>query len=126
MHDYPMSETLRWLIACKTSFINGFGGNAADALEEYQRTTTELSGGLGFIFTFDDLQEMLLTRRHWLLMEMVAASNGPTIHELINAEATDRRRDASAHIHTTAAREVRRAFRCREPRDPRCYRGADH
>jgi len=92
MHDFPMSETMRWLIECKTAFINGFGGSAAESLEKYQRKTTELSRGLGSIFSFDDLQKMLLTRRHWLLMEMLATSNGPTIHELIGAETTDRQR----------------------------------
>src|SRR5664279_2110636 len=70
-HEFPLTETLRWLIACKTAFVNGFGGTAAESREAYQRKTVELSQGLGYIFSFDDVHRMILTRRHWLLMQMV-------------------------------------------------------
>lgn len=90
--EHANETVLRWLIDCKTAFINGFGGNAAESLEKYQCKTVELSRGLGFIFGYDDIERMLLTRRHWLLMETVVTSNGPTVHELINAETNDRQR----------------------------------
>jgi len=99
-HEYALSETLRWLIECKTAFINGFGGSAAESLEKYQRKTVELSRGLEFIFSFDDIQKMVLTRRHWLLMEMVVTSNGPTVNDLISAETTERQRYFEALVHT--------------------------
>lgn len=91
-HEYPLTETLRWLIACQTAFINGFGGTAAESLEGYQRKSVELAQGLEFIFSFDDVQKMVLTRRHWLLMQMSVAGNGPTINDLIRAETTERQR----------------------------------
>jgi hypothetical protein len=99
-HEYPLSETLRWLIACKTAFVNGFGGTAAESLEKYQRKTAELSRGLEFIFSLDDVQKMLLTRRYWLLMGMVVAESGPTVNDLISAESTERQRYFETLVQT--------------------------
>ena len=99
-HEFPLTETLRWLIACKTAFVNGFGGTAAESREAYQRKTVELSQGLEYIFSFDDVQRMILTRRHWLLMQMVVTGNGPSINDLIRAETTERLRYFEALVQT--------------------------
>lgn len=91
-HEYPLIETVRWLIECKTAFVNGFVGTAAEALESYQRKSVQLSKTLEFIFSFDDVQKMILTRRHWLLMQLSVNGNGPTVNDLIHAETTERQR----------------------------------
>lgn len=91
-HEYSLSETVKWLEKCKNEYLSGFGGNAAESLESYQRGTVQLSKGLDYIFSHDDVETMLLTRRHWLLMQMSVAGNGPVIHDLIQAESTERQR----------------------------------
>ena len=91
-HEAALSTTLQWLITCKTAFINGFGGPAGERLLSYQRKTVELSQGVECLFSWDDVEKMVLTRRQWLLMEMVVAENGPAVHDLISAETTERQR----------------------------------
>jgi hypothetical protein len=92
LHDFPISDVLNDLRKCSTDLSNLGNGDAAAVLDAYQRWSTGAAEFLGYKIASDDIERLILTRRHWMLLEMVVAGNGPTVRDLIRAERTDRLR----------------------------------
>lgn len=74
-------------------------GEAPAVLLAYQRWSTGASQFLGHMFDHDSLEQLVLTKRYWLLTSMLAKpDNGPLIHDLVGAERTDRERHLDAIV----------------------------
>lgn len=86
-----MVETLKWLRKTRDDFANGLSGTAFDSLEKYQRMSTQAAEGLRFIFADADIEKLILTPRHWMLMSTVISGNAPTglTHEAVSVPASD-------------------------------------
>ena len=98
MNDYAMSEVLKALRLVKDNLGNLGSGTAAEVLEQYQRWSSQSAESLGYIFNAEALEHLLLTRRHWLLMETVVTGNGSAVFDTFRAEQTDRKRIFEAAV----------------------------
>lgn len=85
-YDFTLSELLKTLSRLTNELVNVGSGSAPEALEQYQRWSTSAADTLGYQFANDDLERLILTRRHWLLQEMVVTGNGPSVHDLVRAD----------------------------------------
>lgn len=87
----PMSNVHKSLMDAHTTFLNGFNGRAPEVLQNYQRASVRLADNLSYIFSPTDVERMILTRRHWLLMSMSPTPDlEPIIHDLVRVETRDR------------------------------------
>lgn len=98
MNDHAMSEVLKALRLVRDNLSNLGSGTAPEVLAQYQRWSTQSAEFLGYIFDAEVLEHLLLTRRHWLLMETLVTSNGPAVFDTIRAEQTDRKRIFDAAV----------------------------
>ena len=92
LHDFPISDVLNDLRRWSNDLSNLGNGDAAAVLSDYQRWSIGAAGFLGCKIASDDIEQLIFTRRHWMLLEMVVTGNDRIIHDLINAERTDRLR----------------------------------
>ncbi len=93
---YSMSEVLKSLRLVTTDLTNIGSGAASEVLDQYQRWSNAAAETLGYMFAGDDVEQLILTRRHWVLLSLNPAGNGPVIHDLIRVERTDRLRALTA------------------------------
>lgn len=103
----PMSEVLKNLRRTTNDLSNLGFGSAAEVLEQYQRWSTTAAESLGYVIPSEDIDRLLLTQRHWVLLSMPVAGNGPVVHDMISAERTDRMRVLNAVIQELQALEAR-------------------
>jgi len=89
-----MQTVLRYLTEVRTNMSNMGAGDATAVLSVYQQWASSSSETLGFAFDHEAIEELVLTRRSWLLMAthrlFGEADNGPVIHRTFRAEQTDR------------------------------------
>lgn len=90
MNDYGMENVLRMLRDIRNNISNLGSGNAAEVLQQYQRWAGQSVQTLGYAFDHPALDRLILTRRHWWLMETTVTSNGPAILDAFRAEQADR------------------------------------
>lgn len=98
MNDSSMDNVGRTMRDIRNSLSNIGSGQAGEVLEQYQRWASQSVETLGYIFDEVDLDRLIMTRRHWWLMETSVSGNGPTIFDTLRAERADRLRVFDAVI----------------------------
>jgi hypothetical protein len=77
--------------------LEGLGmGNADEVLQAYQKWATQAAQTLGGMFDTDNVERLVLTRRHWALMGIAAAYNPASTLSMFRGEQADRGRVLSA------------------------------
>lgn len=94
-----MNEVIKSLRLITTDLRNIGSGPAAEVLEDYQQWSNAAAETLGYTFAGDDIERLILTKRHWVLLSLDPAGNGPVVHDLIRVERTDRLRALTAATH---------------------------
>jgi rRNA-processing protein FCF1 len=89
-----MTTVMRYLTEVRNNMSNMGSGDASSVLLAYQQWASASAETLGFAFDHEAIENLVLTRRSWLLMEthrlFGEAENGPAIHRTFRAEQTDR------------------------------------
>lgn len=98
MNDSNMDNVGRMMRDVRNNLSNLGNGQAGEVLENYQRWASQSAQMLGYSFDQTDIDTLIMTRRHWWLMETIHAGNGPTIFDTFRAEQTDRLRVFDAVI----------------------------
>ena len=102
-----MSNVNRWLAQANSTFSSGFSGQAPEVLQGYQRESVQLADSLSYMFSASDVETMILTRRHWLLMSIsLIPENWPVIQDLVRLECRDRANYFEALIKELRAIEL--------------------
>lgn len=70
-----------------------------DPLAAYQQWSNEAARRLPYVFDPEDVERLVLTRRHWALQTISSASMGD-VRNLVHTETEDRRRDLALIIDT--------------------------
>jgi hypothetical protein len=108
----PINELIKTFRQLKVDLNNASGGNA-QALERYQRWANLAARTLSFYVAPEDVERLILTRRHWVLVELQAnMQNNWLISDLLDAEREDRGRLFEAEIK--ALEEIQKAWTDRD------------
>ncbi len=110
LDDFPISAVLESLRRVTNDLINIGSGAATEVLQQYQQWSTVAAESLGFVITSKNTEQLILTRRHWVLLSLPVTGNDPVVHDLIRAERTDRLRVLNGVIRELEALE--KAWSC--------------
>lgn len=121
MKDYPLDGLLQELDRLKTDLNNKVtSGTAEQLLDEYGYWSNNAAAALANIFSYDDVERLTLTPRHWHLMSVVLRpSNERAVHATLRAERMDRDRAL------TTLQDELRAIQVASAELPRCLIAAD-
>jgi rRNA-processing protein FCF1 len=87
---HPIAELLKQLRQIKSDLGNISGGNQ-EALSAYQRWSIGAAQMLGFYIDREQVERLILTKRHWMLLDMTGNNlNNWLISDSIDAERNDR------------------------------------
>jgi hypothetical protein len=87
-----MAYALEGLRKHRNELDNARSAGPSDPLTIYQMWANEASRQLAFSFDADDVERLVMSRRHWAL-QSVFSSNVGDIRNMVQAEAEDRLRD---------------------------------
>lgn len=105
LHGFSISEALESLRRITIDLRNIGTGTAAEVLEQYQHWSNSAAEVLGFVITSKNIEQLILTPRHWALLSMTVTGNGLVVHDVIRAERTDRLRTLAVVIQELEALE---------------------
>jgi hypothetical protein len=96
LHDHLLVEVTKNLTRIRDAISNQ--GASPDALGIYQDWANQAAESLGYMFSPADIEYLIQTPRHWVLIATTLAGNRPTINGMLSVERTERLRVFDALI----------------------------
>jgi hypothetical protein len=93
-----IGNALQGLREVSNNLGNLGSGSTAEVLASYQRWASQSAQMLGYSFDQDALESLIMTRRHWWLMEAPVGDSSSAVIDMFRAEQADRLRTLDAVI----------------------------